>query len=172
MPSAPYSKPLLIPFSLYMDRDRYAFVSSPKDYGSNGFCRSFSRFTHHIRSGAGRRYTCDGEFWRLRALEEITRLHSENSEAIQSNVNRGLRSKPLSGIDAVEGEGHAFPLLPEDSPSRTSMLTWECAPFPPRKRRPNLSPYCKESHCATHSNSRQEPDAWAQVSSNHWFSHT
>ena len=65
-----------------------------------------------MRSGAGRRYTCDGEFWRLRALEEITRLHWENSEAVQSNVNRGLRrSKPLSGIDAVEGEGHAFPLL-------------------------------------------------------------
>jgi hypothetical protein len=43
-------------------------------------------------------------------LEEITRLHWENSEAIQSNVNRGFKSKPLSGIDPDEGDGHAFPL--------------------------------------------------------------
>src|SRR5712664_1691780 len=52
------------------------------------------------------------------------------------------------------------------------MLTSESAPFPSRKRRSNPSPCCKESHCATHSNSRQEPDAWAQASLNHWSFHT
>jgi hypothetical protein len=91
LPGAPYSKALLMPFSLHMDRDRYSFVSSPKDYRSNGFCSSFSRFTDHIGSGAGRRYTCDGEFWRLRTLEEITRAYWEDFEAIQSKINEGLR---------------------------------------------------------------------------------
>src|SRR6266566_2611752 len=51
------------------------------------------------------------------------------------------------------------------------MLTSESVPFPSRKGKSNPSPYCKESHCATHSNSRQEPDAWAQASSNHASSH-
>ena len=49
---------------------------------------------------------------RQRALGEITRLHWENSEAIQSiQCEQGVEIKTPLRHSPVEGDGHAFPLL-------------------------------------------------------------